>query len=177
VKFVPTQLPGAFIVEIEPRADDRGFFGRSFCVREFQSQGIPLSIVQSNVAFTHRAGTVRGLHYQVPPSLETKLMRCTRGAIYDVIVDMRPESPTYLKYLGVELTAENRRALFVPALFAHGYQSLKDESEVTYLVSQFYEPALERGMRYDDPAVGIQWPQPVTVVSDKDVSWPFLKAR
>jgi len=172
--FTPTELEGAFVLDLERREDARGFFARSFCVKEFQAHGLSLDIVQCNVAFTHRKGTVRGLHCQVAPAAETKLMRCTQGAIYDVIVDLRPGSPTYLKHLGVELTAENRRALFVPALFMHGYQALTEDTEVTYLVNEFYNAGCERGLRYDDPALGIRWPLPVSIVSEKDRCWPLL---
>jgi dTDP-4-dehydrorhamnose 3,5-epimerase len=175
MKFIPTELEGAFILEPQRREDARGFFARSFCVKEFRAHGLSLSVLQCNIAFTHQRGTLRGLHYQVPPAAETKLMRCSRGAVYDVIVDLRPESPTYLKHIGVDLTAENRRALFVPAFFAHGYQTLTDNSEMTYLVDEFYDPSCERGVRYDDPALAIRWPSPAAVISDKDTSWPLLK--
>jgi dTDP-4-dehydrorhamnose 3,5-epimerase len=175
MKFIPTELEGAFILEPERREDARGFFARSFCVKELEAHGLSLSVLQCNVAFTHKKGTLRGLHYQVPPAAETKLMRCTRGSVYDVIVDLRPGSPTYLKHIGVQLTAENRRALFVPALFAHGYQTLTDESEMTYLVNEFYNPSCERGLRYDDPALAIRWPVRLAAISDKDFSWPLLK--
>ena len=175
MKFTSTELEGAFILEPELREDARGFFARSFCVKEFAAHGLSLNVLQCNIAFTHRKGTIRGLHYQVSPAAETKLMRCTRGGVYDVIVDLRPESPTYLGHIGVELTAENRRALLVPALFAHGYQTLTDDSEMTYLVNELYNPSCERGVRYDDPALAIRWPVPLTVISDKDAHWPLLK--
>ena len=175
MKFIPTELEGSFIVELERWEDARGFFARSFCVSEFEAHGLSLNVLQCNIAFTHRKGTLRGLHYQVPPAAETKLMRCTCGGVYDVIVDLRPESPTYLSHVGVELTAENRRALLVPALFAHGYQTLTDDSEMTYLVDEFYNPSCERGVRYDDPAIGIRWPLPVSAISVKDRDWPLLE--
>lgn len=174
MKFIPTELEGAFILEIERREDERGFFARSFCKNEFEGQGLSLNVVQSNLALSKKRGTLRGLHYQVPPAKEAKLMRCVRGAIYDVIVDLRPKSPTYLHHIGVELTADNYRAMFFPPLFGHGYQSLSDDSEVTYLVSEFYDADCERGLRYDDPALGIHWPLPVAVISQKDASWPLL---
>jgi dTDP-4-dehydrorhamnose 3,5-epimerase len=172
--FSPTQLPGAFVLDVERREDARGFFARSFCTRELQAHGLTLPVVQGNVAFTRRRGTVRGLHYQAPPAAETKLVRCTQGAVLDVIVDLRPDSPTWLQHLSVELTARNQRALFVPPLFAHGYQTLTDDVEVTYLVSEFFTPETERGARYDDPALGIRWPLPVAAISEKDAAWPLL---
>jgi dTDP-4-dehydrorhamnose 3,5-epimerase len=173
--FLETELKGAFIVELERREDARGFFARSFCVRELEALGLSLDVVQCNVAFTHGKGTLRGLHYQVPTAAETKLMRCMRGGVFDVIVDLRPESPTYLRHIGVELSAENRRAVLVPQFFAHGYQTLVDESEMTYLVDKFYNPSCERGVRYDDPALAIGWPLTIGSVSDKDAAWPLLK--
>lgn len=133
--------------------------------------------VQCNLSFNHRAGTLRGMHYQAPPATETKLVRCVRGAIFDVIVDLRPNSPTFLQHVGVELTAENRRALYVPELFAHGYQTLTDDTEVLYMVGEFYTPGAERGLRYDDPALGIAWPLPVSAISEKDLAWPPRSAR
>ena len=172
--FRPTHLPGAFLLDVERREDTRGFFARSFCVRELQAQGLALPVVQGNVAFTRQRGTVRGLHYQEPPAAETKLVRCTQGAVLDVIVDLRPGSPTWRQHVAVELTAGNRRSLFVPALFAHGYQTLSDDTEVTYLVSEFFTPEGERGLRYDDPALGIAWPLPVAAISEKDAAWPLL---
>jgi dTDP-4-dehydrorhamnose 3,5-epimerase len=172
--FTKTRLSGAWIIDLEPRQDTRGFFSRAFCRKEFLAQGIDFEAVQANVAVTYRKGTVRGLHYQVPPSTELKLMRCTKGAIFDVMVDMDPRAHTYLQYLGTELSAENRQALLVPAGFAHGYQALTDDAEVTYLVSDYFNLDLERGIRYDEPAVGIQWPLPVRDVSSKDLAWPLL---
>lgn len=174
MKFVPTPLTGAVVVEVERREDRRGFFARSFCVREFAAQGLDVNVAQANLAGTFVKGTVRGLHYQVPPSTETKLIRCTYGAIFDVIVDLRPGSPTYLQHYGVELTAENQRAIYVPPMFAHGYQALVDGTELTYLMGDFYDPACERGLRHDDPALGIRWPLPVTLISEKDAAWPLL---
>lgn len=170
--FTETKLPGVFIIELEKRTDDRGFFTRAWCKKEFADQGINLDWVQANLAHTEKEGTLRGLHYQIAPYEEAKLMRCIRGAIYDVIVDLRPESPTYKHWLGVELTADNRKSLYIPEGFAHGYQSLRDDAEVFYLVSQFYTPGAEQGIRYNDPAFGIAWPLKVRVISDKDKSWP-----
>jgi dTDP-4-dehydrorhamnose 3,5-epimerase len=172
--FHETKLKGAFIVEMEPREDHRGYFARAFCANEFAAHGIQPRVVQANMSGTRAQGTIRGMHYQLPPASEPKFIRCVRGAIYDVIIDMRPESPTYLQHIGVELTAENRRAIYVPDLFAHGHQALVDDVEIFYLVGEFYTPGCERGVRHDDPAVGIQWPLPVTVVSEKDMAWPWL---
>lgn len=174
MRFTETALPGAFVVDLEPHADERGFFARTFCADEFAEHGLKPVVAQANVSFNHRRGTLRGLHYQLPPAAETKFLRCVRGAIYDVIVDLRDDSPTYLNHVGVELTAENRRALYVPEMFAHGFLTLADGTEVTYQVGEFYTPGAERGIRYDDPALGIDWPEPVTVISDKDAGWaPF----
>jgi dTDP-4-dehydrorhamnose 3,5-epimerase len=170
--FTETALPGAFVIDLEVKPDSRGLFARTFCAHEFEEHGLKPTVAQCNLSFNHRQGTLRGMHYQVEPATETKLVRCTRGAIYDVIIDLRPDSPTYLQHFGVELTAENRRALYVPEMFAHGYQALTDGAEVVYQVGEFYTPGYERGLRYDDPTFAIQWPQPVTVISDKDASWP-----
>ncbi len=177
MKFIPTTLEGAFVIEIEPRADDRGFFARTFCQREFADHGLVANVAQCNVAFTELKGTLRGMHYQVPPSTETKILRCTRGGIYDVMVDLRPGSPTYFQHFGIELRPDTRRAIYVPPMFGHGYQTLADDTEVTYLMGDFYDPACERGFRHDDPALNIKWPEPITKVSDRDMEWPFLTAR
>ncbi|MGQ9870769.1 dTDP-4-dehydrorhamnose 3,5-epimerase [Leptodesmis sp.] len=173
--FTETQLKGAFIIDVELLADQRGAFARTFCAKEFEQHGLKPTIAQCNLSFNYKTGTIRGMHYQVPPAAETKLVRCTKGAIYDVIVDLRPDSPTYRQHIGVELTADNRRALYVPELFAHGYQALTDGAEVVYQVGEFYTPGYERGLRYDDPAFGISWPLPVTVISEKDASWPLFE--
>jgi dTDP-4-dehydrorhamnose 3,5-epimerase len=175
--FKETALRGAYVVELDPHRDDRGFFARAFCVDEFERHGLNTAVVQANLSFNHEAGTVRGMHYQVAPATETKFIRCVRGAILDVIVDLRPDSPTYLEHIAVELDQENRRALFVPALFGHGYQTLAADSEVLYQVSAFYAPEYERGARYDDPAFGIEWPRPVSVISDKDLAWDAYQAE
>lgn len=172
--FTKTALEGATIVDLERHEDERGFFARAFCQREFADHGLEPRVAQANMSFSHQRGTMRGMHYQVPPASETKLVRCVRGAIHDVIVDVRPESPTYLEHVGVELSAENRRALFVPRGFAHGCVSLVDDTEILYLVSEFYAPGHERGLRHDDPALGIEWPIEVSVISDKDASWPLV---
>lgn len=176
--FKETPLKGAFVIELEERSDDRGFFARSFCMDEFEAHGLKSRVAQCNLSYNHKAGTMRGLHYQLPPAAETKLVRCTRGAIYDAIIDLRPDSPTYLQSFGIELSEDNRKALYVPEMFAHGYQALTDGAEVTYQVSEFYTPGQERGLRYDDPAFNIQWPLEVTVISDKDAAWErFEKAE
>jgi dTDP-4-dehydrorhamnose 3,5-epimerase len=177
MKFIETELPGAYVIEPELLSDERGFFARTFCAREFTEHGLKPVVAQSNLSFNHREGTLRGMHYQLPPAAEAKLVRCTRGAIYDVIVDLRPESTTYLSHVGVELSEENRHALYVPELFGHGYQALTDSAEVIYQVSEFYAPGQERGLRYDDPALGIEWPLPVSVISEKDGAWPPFESR
>ncbi len=172
--FRETKLKGAFVVDIEPRTDDRGFFARVFCQREFAEHGLKPLIAQASIAFNNREGTLRGMHFQLPPATETKLVRATRGAILDVICDLRPESPTYLDHVAVELTEDNYRALYVPERFAHGYQVLADRTEVSYQMSEFYAPATEGGLRYDDPRLGLAWPLPVAVISAKDAAWPGL---
>jgi dTDP-4-dehydrorhamnose 3,5-epimerase len=169
-----TPLAGAAVIELKLLEDDRGFFARTFCRQEFVDAGLDPLIEQANVSFNHKAGTMRGFHYQVDRNAEAKLVRCTRGAIYDVIVDLRPESPTYLQHLGVELTADNRKALYVPRHFAHSYVTLTDGAEVFYQVSTAYAPGFERGLRWNDPALGIEWPIEVTTISEKDAAWPLL---
>jgi len=173
--FTETALRGAFIIDLEPRSDERGFFARTFCQKEFEAHGLKPLIAQANLSFNYRRGTVRGLHFQFPPAAETKFVRCTRGAILDVIVDLRPESPTYLRHAAVELSAGNRRGLFVPERFAHGYQVLEDDTETTYQVGEFYTPAAESGLRYSDPKLAIAWPLPATDMSEKDRLWPLLE--
>ncbi len=172
MKFTETKLKGAFILDLEPREDSRGFFARTFCQKEFEAHGLKPIVAQCNCSFNHKKGTMRGMHYQLPPAAETKLVRCTRGAVYDVIVDLRPDSPTYLQHIGVELSEHNRRQLYVPEMFAHGYLTLTDGAEVAYQVGEFYTPGCERGIRYDDPALKIEWPIPIEVISEKDASWP-----
>lgn len=174
MQFTETKLAGAFIIDLERREDERGFFARAFCQREFADHGLNTRIAQSNVAFNRDAGTLRGMHFQFPPAAETKLVRCTRGAIVDMIVDVRPESPTYLEHVAVELSAENGRALYVPERFAHGYQVLADETETSYQVGEFYAPEVEGGLRYDDPRLGLEWPLPVLEMSEKDRGWLLL---
>jgi len=174
--FRETKLAGAFIIELEKLEDERGFFARAWCQREFEAQGLVSRFVQCNVSYNKKKGTLRGMHYQVAPYEEVKLVRCTRGAIYDVIIDLRPDSPTYTQWLGVELTADNYRMLYVPEGCAHGYQTLTDNAEVFYQVSQFYAPQCERGVRWNDPAFNIQWPidHPI-ILSEKDQRWPDFK--
>ena len=173
--FTETPLSGAWTIDLELREDDRGFFARTFCMREFEEHGLESFTAQCNLSFNHQAGTMRGMHYQLPPATEAKLVRCVKGAIYDVIIDLRPDSPSYLQHFGVRLDDENRRALYVPGMFAHGYQALTDGAEVSYQVSEFYTPGQERGIRYDDPQFGIDWPMKVTVISEKDASWPLFE--
>ncbi|MBZ0296421.1 MAG: dTDP-4-dehydrorhamnose 3,5-epimerase [Anaerolineae bacterium] len=172
--FTETSLKGAYFIDLELKHDSRGFFARTFCAREFEEQGLLPAVAQCNLSFNTHKGTLRGMHYLTPPAQETKLVRVSRGAIYDVIVDVRPESPTYLQHISVELSAENRRALYIPPLFAHGFQTLTDDTEILYQMSDFYVPGYERGLRYNDPALGIVWPLAVSQISEKDTTWPLL---
>jgi dTDP-4-dehydrorhamnose 3,5-epimerase len=172
--FVDTALNGAYILEPERFEDARGFFARVFCQREFEARGLKTTIAQANIGWNRRKGTLRGMHFQHPPAAETKLVRCTRGAILDIIVDLRPESPTYLRHVAVELSADNQRALYVPERFAHGYQTLRDDTEASYQVGEFYTPDSEGGLRHDDPRLGLSWPLPVTTISEKDRAWRLL---
>jgi dTDP-4-dehydrorhamnose 3,5-epimerase len=170
--FRETKLRGSYIIEVQKYGDERGFFGRSWCVREFEAKGIPAAMVQANIACSAKKGTLRGLHYQERPFSEGKLIRCTNGSAYDVIVDLRPSSATYRQWIGAELTHDNYHMLFVPEGFAHGYLTLEDNTEMYYMVSQFYTPEAERGIRYDDPFFGIRWPVDIKVISAKDKGWP-----
>lgn len=172
MKFIETRLPRAYVIELEKREDERGFFCRTWCKREFAEHGLVDWIVQTNLSHNKRKGTLRGMHYQVEPRSEVKIVRCTRGAIFDVIIDLRPNSPTYMQWIGVELSSDNHKMLYVPESFAHGFQTLDDNTEVVYQVSEFYTPDAERGIRYDDPAFDIRWPLAVAVISDKDRRWP-----
>lgn len=172
-----TPIDGVAIIDLDLRSDDRGFFARTFDIAEFRAAGLESAVEQGNLSFNHRAGTLRGMHFQVAPHPEAKLVRCVAGAVVDIIVDMRPGSPTRLQHVKVELTAENRRALYVPPFFAHGYQTLVDGAEVLYQVSGSYAPAAERGLRWDDPELGLEWPLPVSSISAKDASWPLLAER
>jgi dTDP-4-dehydrorhamnose 3,5-epimerase len=172
--FTETKLAGAFTIDLELREDSRGFFARAFCQNEFAEHGLRPVIAQANIAFNRRKGTMRGMHFQFPPAAETKFVRCTRGAILDIIVDLRPESPTYLDHVGVELSADNHRAIYVPERFAHGYQVLEDSTETSYQVGEFYTPGVEGGLMYNDPALNLTWPLEVTEISEKDNNWrPF----
>src|SRR5215469_18059617 len=174
VIFIETMLNGAFILDLDRREDDRGFFARAFCQNEFRDHGLKPVIAQANIAFNKYRGTLRGMHFQFPPHAETKLVRATRGGILDIVVDLRPESPTYLEHVAVELTADNHRALYVPQRFAHGYQVLDDGTETSYHVGEFYTPAAESGLRYDDPQLGLVWPSPISEISEKDSGWASL---
>lgn len=172
--FTETELPGAFIIDVDRMADERGFFARSWCEDEFAAHGILMPPLQANVSSNPTKGTLRGMHFQLAPYEETKLVRCTRGAIYDVIVDLREESPTYGQWLGVELTADSFRMLFVPARFAHGFLTLRDNTDVSYQVSAKYAPGHERGLRWNDPSIGIQWPTTPVLISEKDQGHPDI---
>lgn len=171
--FKHTKLKGAFIIEMEPIGDIRGFFARAWCKKEFEEHGLKSYFVQGNITFSKSKGTLRGMHYQVAPYQEVKVVRCVKGAVFDVVIDLRSDSLTYGKWIGIELTEDNYKMLYVPEGFAHGYQTLEDNTEVSYHVSQFYCPESERGIRWDDPAFGIKWP-PIRdlVISDKDRNWP-----
>lgn len=182
--FTETKLQGAFIIDLDRRDDARGFFARAFCQHEFADHGLKPVIAQCNIGFNRHKGTLRGMHFQYPPAAETKLVRASRGAVLDIIVDLRPESPTYLQHITVELSADNHRAIYIPERFAHGYQTLMDDTETTYQVGEFYTPAAEGGLLYNDPALKLNWPLPVTGMSVKDGQWrplasvePELKSR
>ncbi len=173
--FTGTKLKGAFVLEPERREDNRGFFARTFCQREFESHGLNPLVVQCNIAYNMKKGTLRGMHFQNPPFQEAKLVRCTKGAIHDVILDLRPDSPTYKQWVSAELSEDNHKMLYVPEGFAHGYQTLSETAEVIYQVSQFYAPEYASGVRYNDLAFGIQWPLEVTSISELDKKWPDFK--
>lgn len=172
MNFVATCLAGAYIVKPEPLPDERGFFARTWCQREFAEHGLTARLVQCSISFNSRKGTLRGMHYQLEPHAEAKLVRCTQGAIYDVIIDLRPASPTYRQHVGAVLSAANRDALYVPEGFAHGFLTLENESEVLYQMSEFYAPGFGRGVRWDDPAFGIEWPGQVQVIAERDATYP-----
>jgi dTDP-4-dehydrorhamnose 3,5-epimerase len=173
MRFTELELPGAYLVELDRIEDERGFFARTFCREKFAEHGLEADVVQANTAFNLRAGTLRGLHFQAEPYEETKLVRCTRGAVYDVIVDLRPGSRTYTRWVGVELTAENDAMLYVPRGFAHGYQTLVDDTETSYLMGTAYESPAGRGVRWDDPAFGIEWPEVgERTINERDLGWP-----
>jgi dTDP-4-dehydrorhamnose 3,5-epimerase len=170
--FAATQLEDAWLIDIEPREDERGFFARTWCRQELTAKGLDPVIAQESLSYNRHRGTLRGLHFQRPPHEETKIVRCMRGAIFDVIVDLRRHSTTYLRWQGFELTAENRRALYVPKGFAHGFQTLTDNAEIAYQISTFYAPEAAGGYRYNDAAFAIAWPLPVTVIGERDLGWP-----
>jgi dTDP-4-dehydrorhamnose 3,5-epimerase len=172
--FTETKLAGAFILDLERRGDNRGYFARTFCQNEFEAHGLKPVIAQSNAAFNKYKGTLRGMHFQFPPAAESKLVRCVRGAIIDIIVDLRPESPTFLEHIEVELNEENGRSLYVPERFAHGYQALADNTETTYQVGEFYTPSEEFGLSPYDPDLGLTWPLEATEISAKDAAWKPL---
>ncbi len=175
MEFIKTPLGGTFVLEMERLDDDRGFFARSWCKKEFESHGLNPDLVQCSVSFNKRRGTLRGMHYQVKPYEEAKLVRCTMGAIWDVIVDMRLDSPTFKKWFATELSAENRRMLYIPEGFAHGFLTLENHSEVFYQISEFYHPECARGVRWNDPAFNIKWPDATPVINDRDMSYPDFK--
>ena len=173
--FTQTSVAGAYVIDVKRIGDDRGFFGRLWCEKEMAEMGLVSRICQSNIGVSSKAGTLRGLHYQREPYREVKIIRCPRGAIYDVVVDLRPESPTFKRWFATELNAENSRMLYVPEGCATGYQTLVDDTEICYHTSEFYQPDAATGVRFDDPAFGIEWPLPVTAISDNDVGWPDFR--
>ena len=175
--FTETRLKGAFILDLERRQDERGFFARAFCQYEFKAHGLKPIIAQANLASNLRKGTVRGMHFQFPPAAESKLVRCTRGAIVDIIVDLRPESPTYLQHISVQLDEDNMRALYVPERFAHGYQTLRDNTDTSYQVGEYYTPEAEGGLMFNDPRLDLNWPLPVSVISPKDQQFASYDAN
>ncbi len=177
MKFEPTPLKDAWVISLAPMGDERGYFARAFCRKEFEKHGLDLTVVQCNTSFNREAGTLRGMHYQIDPAPEAKTVRCIRGSFYDMIVDMRPESPSYLQHFGIELSADNGKMLFVPGHFAHGFLTLEPDTQAFYMVSEYYTPGCERGIRHDDPAIGIEWPAPVNVLSEKDAAWPLLQGE
>ena len=173
MRFRPTLIPGAVLIELDPHRDERGFFARTWDVEAFEREGLPTSLVQASMSRNHRRGTVRGMHLQSPPSAEGKLVRCARGAVYDVVIDLRPDSPTYGRHVGVELTAEAGNALFIPPLLAHGFQTLADDTDVFYQMTDVYVPALGLGVRWDDPAFSIDWPiQEDITIAARDRDYP-----
>jgi len=169
--FVETRLAGAYTVDIDRREDNRGYFARVFCGEEFSARGLDLTIAQASLSFNAKRGTLRGLHFQYPPAAETKFVRCVNGAVFDVIVDLRPESPTYLGHLSVHLSAENGRGLYIPKRFAHGFVTLEENTELSYLIGASHTPNAEGGIRYDDRMLGVEWPLPVHVISERDTAW------
>jgi dTDP-4-dehydrorhamnose 3,5-epimerase len=172
MEFIETSLSGAYLVRLKKIQDERGYFARGWCREEFLQHGLNPQMVQLNVGFSHQRGTVRGLHYQLAPHGEAKYVRCTRGAIYDVIIDLREGSPTARQWFGIELTPENGSMLYAPEGFAHGYQTLQDDTEMYYMTTAMYAPTAARGVRYNDPAFGVRWPLPVSLISEADRDWP-----
>lgn len=172
--FTETPLAGAYLIDLQPHHDDRGFFARTYCREEFAAHGLNPEVVQCNLSYNRLAGTLRGMHFQKPPYEEAKLVRCVRGAIHDVVVDLRPQSKTFRQHFAVTLSAQNRSALYIPTAFAHGFQTLSDDCEIEYQMSQSYQPMAAAGFRYDDPAFAISWPRPVTLISQQDLSWPLF---
>jgi len=177
VIFLETPLPGAYVLEPQRLEDHRGFFARIWCKRELREHGLTAELAQSNVGFSHRRGTLRGLHFQSPPHVEVKIVRCTRGSVFDVIVDLRTDSPAYRRWFGVELTAGNGKMLYVPEGCAQGYLTLEDDTEIYYHTSEFYHPESASGVRYDDTEFGIVWPREITVMSQQDRQWPDYADR
>lgn len=176
MKFSATKIPGVVVIDAEPIGDERGFFARSFCAREFAAAGLELTVAQTNLSHNARRGTLRGMHYQAEPKPEPKLVACIRGAIFDVAIDLRAESPSFRDWVGAELTDSNGKALFVPPGCAHGFLTLADETQVSYLMGELYDPDLARGVRWDDPAFGVEWPGEPTVISDRDAGYPDFRA-
>ena len=174
MRFTETGLAGAMVIDPSPHEDDRGRFMRAWCAREFAEHGLDFVPVQANMGFSLQKGTVRGMHFQAAPALEAKLVRCTRGAIFDVTLDLRPASPSYRRWFGIELSAENGRMLYVPEQCAHGYQTLEERTEMYYMTSAYYTPSAVRGVRFDDPAFSIEWPLAATIVSEQDRNWPLV---
>ncbi len=177
MKFNPTNLAGAYTIDLIKKEDERGFFARFFCINEFDNEGIDRNIVQINNSLSKDTGTLRGIHYQLSPKAETKIVRCIKGSLWDVIVDLRPESPTFLQWFGETLSAENRKMMFVPKGFGHGFITLEEDTEALYLVTEFYSPENERGIRWNDPAIGIEWPIVPNVVSEKDSNHPDFSIK
>jgi dTDP-4-dehydrorhamnose 3,5-epimerase len=177
VIFSAARIAGAWLIDIEQLGDERGFFARTWCQRELTAHGLDAGIAQESISWNRHKGTTRGLHFQRPPHDEVKIVRCTRGAIFDVIIDIRPDSPTFRHWQGVELSADNHRAFYVPKGCAHGFQTLADETEVAYVISAFYAPEAAAGYRYNDPAFGISWPLPVTIISENDLRWPDFSVK
>jgi dTDP-4-dehydrorhamnose 3,5-epimerase len=170
--FHQTQLPGVFEIHLEPHHDERGFFARSWCPKEFEAHGLNPALAQCNISFNLRKGTLRGMHYQAPPHAEAKIVRCTQGAIYDVVLDLRPSSPAYKKWIAVELSSANRHMVYIPEGCAHGFLTLEDKTEILYQMSEFYNPESARGVRWNDPAFRISWPEKMQVISERDAAYP-----